>query len=366
MLMSLALIVLISASDGSQELALHDAAQEVLGDTVRVSVRVTTPLPDAESAPQLMASAHADAIALVNWLDVARRRAEIRVFRLNTPGWLSRTIEFDGADSVAEKGRSLGLVIAAMLPDAVQASAVPPAQPAPPSVEPPPVSAPATPAGAAVASQSAPAAAPTGPPPAAEPVAPHPPPSAAETISKPMAAPTAHVAEASPPGRSIAFDAAANGALTLGGAGSGFGGTLAGQLDLGASRLAVRVEAAVRAGHVAVLEGRSLTLDVMPGLAWTPLQFTGSNIDLELRLAALVRYLSLTQEHAVSETHARWLPGARGAIAGLWWFARRWALAAAVGLDATFGKTSIVWKGTQVADVTPCALTLELGIRIQL
>jgi hypothetical protein len=163
------------------------------------------------------------------------------------------------------------------------------------------------------------------------------------------------------------IEAVLNGALALGGTGGGLGGSLGGQLDVGVGGLGVRMDLAARAGPVSAIEARSLTVDIAPGLAWAPLErSSASALAWELRLAGLIRYVEVSHEGAPSETRSRWLPGARLTAASLWWFTQPWALVLWVGADATFGKTEILWKGTEVSSLAPMFLSLGLGIRAQL
>jgi hypothetical protein len=357
MLMSLTLIVLISAGEGSQELALHDAVQTALGDNVSVNVRVTAPLPDAPNAQELVVTSGVDAIAIVDWLDVARRHAEVRLYRRGEHSWLQRTVEFGSEDSALEKGRTLGFAIAAMLPDAAQAAPKPgsESQPASDASRPAPSENVSSAASAAPAPIATTTPAPSPPPPAASE---HP-----ETATPGVTA-EKHASGSRGTG---SIDAALSGALVPGGTGGGFGGSLGGQLDVGAGGLSPRLDLAARAGAVAAIEGRSLTLDVAPGLAWAPLgRSSASALAWELRLAALVRYVEVSHEGALSETRSRWLPGARLSVAGLWWFTESWALVLSVGADATFGKTEIFWKEAEVASIPPLSLLLGLGVRAQL
>lgn len=103
MLLALTLVVLISASDGTEELALHDAAQAALGERSIVSVRVTAVPPDTRAAAEQLG---ADAVAVVEWLDAEHRRAAVLLYQRVAQDWLRRTVDFGAGDSALEKARS--------------------------------------------------------------------------------------------------------------------------------------------------------------------------------------------------------------------------------------------------------------------
>jgi hypothetical protein len=346
MLLTLTLVVLISASDGTQELALHDAAQTALGEKSVVSVRVTAAPPDSPAAAaQLLENLGADAIAVVEWLDTEHRRAAVQLYRRDAQEWPRRTVDFGADDSAVEKGRTLGFAISAMLPEAAPAPDAPERH-APSSASPEPP---------APAVSAAPAPADRAPTPRLA--------AAAQTLPAQATAPEHAEAGRTPSG---SIDVMFVGALGLGPSGSGLGGALGGQIALG-SGFGLRLDMTARAGPVAAVRGRSFMFDVAPGAVYTLLRQTeGLPWTLELRLAGLVRYMSVSRGDGGDETHDRWLLGARLAIAGAWQFLPHASVIASVGLDSNFGKTTIFQRGHEVSRIDPFALMAGLGMRILL
>ena len=199
---ALVILVFVDAHDAATPLpgALARAAEEALGSDVSVSIRT---LASDVAPPGLVEpgrAEHATAVARITWTD--EQRSEARLDVLSTDGGPARTstIAFGASDPLAERGRAIGLVLAALLAPENQAHL-----------------------------ERERRRAPTSPPAATVASAPPPPP---------------------PPPRHFALDAAAAGGFALGGAGSGVGGTLGLRWHPG-SRIGLRigVQAPLRRGQ---------------------------------------------------------------------------------------------------------------------
>ena len=212
-MIALLILVFVDAHDAATPLpgALARAAEEALGAGVSVSIRTldrpspVTGLADAGRAE------HAAAVARIVWTDERRTEARLEVVGADGGPTRASTIAFADSDPLAERGRALGLVLAALVAPEKQArlereaAAREVAAPAPTVVASPP---------------------------------PPPPP---------------------PPRRRFALDAAAEGGFALAGAGSGFGGALGVRWYAG-RRLGLRAGVQARFGEVASAQATALDL----------------------------------------------------------------------------------------------------------
>ena len=215
---ALVILVLVDAHDAATPLpgALARAAEEALGSDVSVSIRTVASDVATPGLVETGRAAHATAVARITWTD--EQRSEARLDVLSTDGGPARssTIAFGASDPLAERGRAIGLVLAALLAPENRARLER-----------------AKTAHADVAPAATVASAPPPPPP--------------------------------PPARHFALDAAAEAGFAVGGVGSGAGGTIGLRWQPG-SRIGLRVGVQARFGEVGVAEAAATDLGASAGV----------------------------------------------------------------------------------------------------
>jgi len=165
MMAPVVLLVAVAANSNGIAMTREAAAAcvEALQAGARSIVRVVPKLPsDLDLAADASAEG-ANAVVLLTWHDAAFLTTDVRA-SVAAPGtkaraWVTRTVIFSASDLPAERGRTLGLVIAAMLEeswgDELARDRAPPVPPAPAAVEMRPLNAPAaTPSVVASATES--------------------------------------------------------------------------------------------------------------------------------------------------------------------------------------------------------------------
>ena len=127
----LTVVVLVAAGGAAEPttMAIERAASEALGHTARVVVRESMGAPTDGEALALASEANEGAVVEVTWSDRGHRVAMLRVHLAGRRRWMERTIGFGAADADPERGRTIGLALASMLPDPDPAPA-PSARPA--------------------------------------------------------------------------------------------------------------------------------------------------------------------------------------------------------------------------------------------
>jgi hypothetical protein len=294
--------------------ALARAAEEALGSGATVSVRS---FEHDTPAPTLIAEAQregAAAVARVSWAGAQRSHARLEVTLIENGRTLAEGLTFEGSDPLAERGRSLGLVLAALVKRQRSANAEPRAETPGP--------------GAPVATTSSP---PT---------------------------PTA----ASP---RWALDAAAEAALAASGAGSGVGGAV-GLRWLASRRVGVRVGARGRFGQVGAAQGALTTLSGAAGVTVSVLQpGDGERLGLGVRGEALLLYESishLSSDDPEPVRRGRLLPGASVVGELSWSLSPAVSLLLAAGPEVAFGTTHVFVHQAEVAELGSLRLVIQAGV----
>ncbi|MES1164971.1 MAG: hypothetical protein ABUR63_04385 [Verrucomicrobiota bacterium] len=347
--------------------ALRLAAQESLGPAAVVHV-LETPEPGKVDPIAIERSVGARAVAVVIWREPGHLHAVLRVHVSGADRWTVREIAFSPGDSLAERGRNLGLAISSASPapalphpsadttaGPLPAGAAPADQPAPAE---PPESAPATAArpalSAAASNQGAPG-----------PVQGRGPADRSGAREASVSAP----ADAFGPrswfrDESLALGASAVAAVGLGGSGSGVGAAVEAVLPLG-STLAFRFAGEVRTGPVAALSGTDLVALVEGGLEWW--RARGERTGFGARADVMVlRHQVTGHAMGLTETHARVQPGAEIAGQVGLHLSARVDLVLALGLELAFGSTDLRTGTTPavVATIPPLRAISQLGLRL--
>jgi len=297
------------------------AARELLGSNVEVSVReVDSPGSDVH-ALELGKASDATAVIEVTWESPEHRQARIHFHLEPHRGWNDRVIMFASGDDPAERGRTVGLAVASMLPGSMREK-----EPASATPEPTTEARPETDRGPAAV-----AGAPSGP----------------------------HRWQGS-------IDAMGAASLGLAGEAPGWGGSVGGRWYL-SHPWGIRIGLSARTAHIDVASAELLHVHVAAGVVWLPLSPTAkSPFELGARAGLLAIRESMRHDDAddpESITASRWLPGAEAAFEVSWLFRPQAAVGAAAGAELAFGGTDVTLHQRRVATLPPTRLLFELGVR---
>jgi hypothetical protein len=328
----LTVVVLVAAGGAAEPttLAIERAASEALGHAARVVVREAMGAPTDGEALTLGSDANEGAVVEVTWSDRAHRAAMLRVHLAGRRRWMDRTIGFGAADADAERGRTIGLALASMLPD--PDPILPPPEPPAPQVT----------------------AAPTAPRSARAPSAP--------AIAE-KAAP-----EAAPRELHYAMDFFGMGAAGLGGNVQTAGGGAALETFL-TPRFAVRIGGAVRGGDVGGAPARTITLLATAGVELHPWPATASHVfGASLRADYVLMNQTVTHHSASGadlSTMMRTLSGVDAMVDLQWRLGANVDLMVGVGVEEMLATTYVDMNGARVATIPPVSLIAEGGLRLR-
>jgi hypothetical protein len=310
------ILVFVDAHDAATPLpdTLARAAEEALGAQVAVSTR---PLADDAPAAALVdagRAGHAAIAAHLLWLDDQHVHARLDVVAVDGSFSRTSTVVFDAADPLPERGRAIGLVLAALVAPERQKLAE-----SAPTVRAP---------RATVAVAAVPTPAPT-------------------------------------PVRRFALDAAAECGWAIAGAGSGVGGAL-GLRWHPTRRLGLRVGAQGRFGEVARAQATALDLAAAAGIVlFAVAPADDRHLALALRIEGLLLYESLShlsEDDSARIREGRFLPGGLGLVELHWALSPTLALAIAGGVEVAFGRTDIFVHQQKVADLAPLRVLAQAGL----
>jgi hypothetical protein len=319
-LIPLVILVFIDAHDAGTPLpiAIARAAEDALGVQTRVSIRTLPNDPTLAASTALIDAGraeHAAAVARIAWAD--DRRSEARLEILATEGRPARssTIAFDASDPIEERGRAIGLVLAALLAPEKQARLQ---------------------QEKAARSEAAPALAAASAPPA------------------PPSAP-----------RHFALDAAAASGFAVDGVGSGMGGAIGLRWQPG-KRIGARLGAQARFGEVSRALASTMDLAAAAGLVlFVVAPSEEHRLALAFRADALLLYESLShlsQDDPEPVRGARLLPGATGLVEGQLALSPTLALMLSGGAELAFGRTDVFLHQEKVAELAPLRVVVQAGL----
>lgn|GEM_PF-6895577 len=325
-MVALFILVFLDAQDAGTQLpqGLVHAVEQALGPTATVSVR---PLPAGVDERTLLTAArgeHAAVIARVNWSDVQRLQGTLELRVLADDRRVSQSFTFQAADPLRERGRALGLFIAALLaPPGTERSALPRDE-------------------ATTRTELAP-----------EPSV------SAAAVSEPASAPS-RVGD-------WFLDAAAEGGIALGGAGTGWGGTI----GLGrrfAGRFGWRIGARARLGEVAAAQADDLSAGLSTGFLLSMRQAAeGERVEIDLRLDGLLLYEALSHlspDDVERVRRGRLVPGVALVAEGRYLLRPGAAVILGAGPEVAFGRTDVFVHQGKVAELVPLRVAIHAGLRI--
>ena len=314
-MIALVILVLVDSHDAATPLpgALARAAEEALGSDVSVSIRTVASEMATPALVELGRAAHATAVARIAWTDEQRSEARLDVLSTNGGPARSSTIAFGASDPLAERGRAIGLVLAALL----------------------------APENRARLERAKAAHADVAP--------------AATVAIAPPPLP--------PPARHFALDAGAEGGFAVGGVGSGAGGTIGLRWQPG-SRFGLRIGLQARFGEVSVAEAAATDLGAGVVLFVIP-PADQRRFALALRADAILLYelLShLSPDDAEAVRGAHLLPGADALVEGQLAISPTLALVLGAGVEIAFGRTDVFVHQEKVAEIAPFRLVVTGGL----
>ena len=316
-MLALVILVFVDAVDAGSPLpvAVARAAEEALGPDVTVSTRRLAGDSPLNALVDSAREEHATIVARITWTDEKRTSARLEVAATDASFVRSSTVSFDAGDPVAERGRALGLVLAALVAPEKQAHL-----------------------------ERARTAQATAPP------------AVAVAASAPLPQPE----------RRLALDAAVEGGLPLGGAGTSVGGALGLRWNP-SRRIGLRVGGQARFGEVARAQSNAVDLAVAAGVALFAIAPPPSKdgLALALRLDALLLYQSLSHlsdDDPAPVRSARLLPGAMVLAEAQWAVSPTLALVLAAGTEIAFGQTDVYVHQEKVAELAPFRLIVQGGL----
>jgi len=285
--------------------SLRSAIEQTLGASSRITVEVTDDLPADVDAELLSDMLGITALAEVTWSQPQVDTATVRVFASARATWVERKVRFVAADEDAERGRTIGYALSALVPE--------PSEPAPAPVVIEPTK-PSVPAHRDI----------------------EPAPRVAAPIAIEAAAAIARVS---------GVDLLGGGLVVRASARTGFG---------------IQAELGARGGYLQPVDARlvDLRLAVGPTRSWW--------FD-RLTTAVTLNAVLLRETIAVAgDERSRFIPGAALSLQLAWHaFGPCW-LGASLGAEVVTGATHVIIGGERTVSLSPVrALTaLTLGVRL--
>ena len=352
----LAIVVAAGEASTPGSRALIASAAESLEPAASVRI-VESPEPGQPEGLRIERELGATAVVVLTWTEPAHLHALLQVHVARSDRWAVRLLAFSREDTLAQRGRMLGLAAASMFPHT-------PAPETPSAGEsarsPPPVSLPERPPTSTPATVSAPPAPST--PALAQPDA------VKSAAWRPPPLPTGVAAAARPPDApalprrrlGLSADAAAG----VGGPAAGVGGSIEGVFAV-ANTVALRIAGGLRGGTIAALPGTHWVASLAGGAEWRH--------PISARWSLVTRADALLLRHQITRTRAgdeeslgRFVPGADLVAALDVHVASGFELLVGCGAEYSLGTTE-VRDGTAhvvVATIPPLRAIAQVGFRV--
>ena len=318
---ALTLVIYVSAAVAADPntATLQRSAQEILGDEAQVTLRASAgTVPDEALSGE---GTLADGVADVSWQNDEHRRATVRCYVGKLHRIVKRDVSFEEDSDLAERERMLGFVVASMLLPEPEPEL---AEPGPAPQEPP-------------KKESVPP----------KPSPPPPPP------------PTEHFTGM--------VELLGLGASGLGGAGSGYGAGLAARWFFARS-LSARVALGLRNGQVPAANANTRAEFASFGLGVTVPLGAGSRFALGGHAGPLLLRQEAERRSTntgIQEQKSRLVLGAEGCFEAGVRLSGAASFVAGLGTELAFGRTVLLVKGNQVAEISALSGLAELGIQVQ-
>lgn len=321
-----AILVLVSAGrlGGPGEQAMLDAAREIVGPST-ISMDAIDSVPADDDAVLLADMLAVDALVEVIWPDAADDRAQLRVFVRRHQTWINRDITFRAVDAGVDRGRTVGFVFGAMIPQALEKN-------------------PTNVSTSAAENPWADAASPD-----------------TASAAPPRDRPTPRAIAPSEPGsRPFALEAYATTAATTGlvlfGGGIGARWSAPNRWSFGAI-----VDA--RTGDVDGADARML--DLRAAAAVGREIRLGRGLELHPRMEMFMTRSAVSRPAAPDVTVARWIPGIAAAVELGWWLTSSTSMALMSGVDAHAHEARVVVGDEVVGQVPRLRGFVRFGVRVR-
>jgi len=330
------ILLLVLVTDPSAEIAaaaLAASTADGLEGRAIVELERVTKLPADTEAVHRADAAKATAVIEVSWPDADGRRAHLHAHLRPTAPWIDRDVTFAATSKPWERGRAVGLAIAAMIPDEA-----PPPEPAPP----PPIE------------EKAPEPPPPSPPPAIAPVAPDTP---RDTVALPLPRPASK--------RRSSLEVSLLGELGEAFRGERFAAGARLSVTGWATRdLGLRVLGGYRSSNVDAAGAAVEHLDVGAGFS-ARLSGTTDRFRIvlfgDLRIARDV--LTRTRSDGVDEVRGRWLPAFALTAEASYGVTPSLGVIATFGPELALGRTTLAVRDAPVSSLPRVLLLAGLGLR---
>lgn len=310
-------VVLSSDAQSPGTISMVSTARAALAGAT-VVVQETSVPPSDDQALKAGKSAKADAVVVVTWPDAgSHAHVHLRVF--SEPKWADRDLSFGAADAPTERGRSVGLTIAAMVP--IEGATTPP-RPAekPETTEPPKdeVTPPAPPA------------------------------------LKPKERPRAH----------LELDAAGLGAFAFSGLAEAVGAELAVRVVI-PELVTFRIGGGARFGEIEAIEGPLSTTRGTVGVVVHAGRSRGFEFGIGVDAGVVHHSVSHYGADGARQTQARFIGVGDLVFDSAYWFDRV-GIFAAPGVELALGETRVIVGSETVATIPRARGILLLGVRLRL
>jgi len=97
--------------------SLRGAIEQTLGASSRITIEVSDEVPSDADAELLSDMLGVTALGEVVWLEPPADIATVRVFARTRAAWVDRKVRFQVADEDAERGRTIGYALSALVPE---------------------------------------------------------------------------------------------------------------------------------------------------------------------------------------------------------------------------------------------------------
>jgi hypothetical protein len=323
---ALVILVFLDVVDAATPLpgALSRAVEQALGPGTTVMIRSLSGEPPDSDMFSAGRAAGATVVARLSWDDPQRLHGTVRVRTLASDHSATQTLTFEPSDPLAERGRALGLVLATLLAPE-NSHDRDDRHPEPREVR------------------------------------------ARGDTAVPVA-----VAVSTPPPGALGpgrwfLDASAEGAVAVGGAGSGLGGTV-GVGRRSAGGIGWRIGAHARFGELEQAQANLLSGGLSAGVVATLIQpAERGHFELALRLDALVLYETLSHfsnDDTERVRKGRLVPGVGLSAEAGFLLAPGAAVFFGAGPEVVFGRTDVFVRDVKVAELAPLRVSMCGGLRI--
>jgi hypothetical protein len=338
---AIVLLLLVDPAPPVATSALTAASTDGLAGRADLVIERMKATPADDQAVARASALHADVVVEVSWPDGENGRAHLHAHLRPTAPWVDRDMTFTATAPPSERGRAVGLAIAAMVPDEEEI-AEPPAPTPTPTPTPTPVA-----------------------PPVAEPSAtpPAPPAPTRPKDEGAMGGPSEPRAPTPREGARWQLGAMFDASPSTGQSGFGGGGRLDGTFWF-APRVGARVGAGARFSSFSPADAKVAEIGGGAGLAVRVLHTSdGTAIVLRADLGAAWASVARERGDGSTERHSRLLPTVDAFVEGDFALGRSWSLLLAIGSELALGKTTVALNDTDIGTLPMARVIGQIGVR---